>query len=330
MHGHDRSSTTQMLDQYILLHACVWQTVSTSKSSSNLIPDSCHGFRHSCHVRLRAFCSIACACVVEASCHDIITVLQHAIAQCAILYIVLASSSSSSIFHRDNTFQLISHYLQYPTSQFPSASMRFQLLATLCSLFLLALAGLQDNRYIKGEIDFVNFVEDAKDFNRLNRVFLPNATYTIFEEDVQVDFVRGIVPIKASISRFLYPGTVTQSASTTQLIELDYPFDPIGSAATANATTYVTITFFGRGNQSGLTKSYFGVYQDRFVKTGNFEVFGGWKFSSRVFTTFVSFFPAFNLYSGQTKISPLLPLSPRPPSLPPLLPFATITPFCLG
>ena len=201
--------------------------------------------------------------------------------------------------------------------------MRFQFLVTLCSLFLLALAGVEDDNRINKVISAFNFYTDAKDFDSLNRLFLPNATYAVFEEEVQIDFVRGIVDIKALISKTLYPGTVTQSASTTQLIDLDYPSDPHGSAAKANATTYETITFFGRGAQRGLTKSFFAVYKDTLVKTGDFRKFGGWKFSSRVFTTFVSFFPAFNLFSGQTKLS--LPLPPSPP-----FPFATTTPFCLG
>ncbi|MCJ1271785.1 hypothetical protein MMC22_011690 [Lobaria immixta] len=148
--------------------------------------------------------------------------------------------------------------------------MRLQFLAILCSLFLLALAGVEDNIRINELIDAVNFYEDAKDWDSLNRLFLPNATYTIFDEDVQVDFVRGIVAIKAVIS-----GSVTGN---------HYPFDPLGSAAKANATTYLTITFFGRGAQEGQTKFIFAVNQDTFVKTGDFRKYGGWKFSSRVFT----------------------------------------------
>lgn len=215
-------------------------------------------------------------------------VLDHAIDPSIILYIALALRKFSSFFLCNNSLQLISLSLQ-TTAQLSTANMRFQFLAPLFSLFLLALGGVEDNIYIRSEIDFFNFITDAKLFSRLDEVFAPNATFRIVEETTQIASVQGISDIEALAASVEYPGVVTQSASATNLIVLHSPFDLLGSAATANATTYITVTYFGLGARRGQTASIFAVYEDTFVKTGDFAIFGGWKFNSRVFTTFVSF-----------------------------------------
>ena len=170
--------------------------------------------------------------------------------------------------------------------------MRLQFLAPLFSLFLLALGSVEDNIYIRTEIDIVNILEDTKQFENFVNLFLPNATFD--NGDV---IVRGPAAIEALLSSTVYfPGTITQSASTTSVIQLDPAFDPLGAASTANSTTYVTTTFVGQGATSGQTQSFFGVFHDTFIKTGDFPIFGGWKFSSRKFTSIVSFLTAFHFF----------------------------------
>lgn len=247
----------------------------------------CLGFRHARHVRLRTSCSTFCACTVEASCHDITMVLDHAIYPSIILYIALALRKFSSFFLWNNSLQLISLSPQ-KTAQLPTTNMRFQFLAPLFSLFLLALGGVEDNIYIRSEIDFYNFITDAKLYSRLNEIFTPNATFRIIEETTLAASVQGISDIKALVASAESPGVVTQVASTTNVIALHSPFDLLGSAATANATTYITATYFGLGARRGQTAFLFAVYEDTFVKTGDFANYGGWKFSSRVLSTYVS------------------------------------------
>ena len=167
--------------------------------------------------------------------------------------------------------------------------MRFQFLAPLFSLFLLALGGVEDNIYIRSEIDYFNFVTDARQYFRLDDIFAPNATFRIVEETTQIASAQGISDIKALVASGEPPGVVTQIASSTNLIQLDPPFDGLGSAARANSTTYISVTYFGQGARRGQTAFIFAVYEDTFVKTGDFVNFGGWKFNSRVFTTYVCF-----------------------------------------
>lgn len=91
----------------------------------------------------------------------------------------------------------------YTTAHLPTFSMQFQLLGPLFSLFLLALGGIEDQLYLHNEINAFNFFWDAVDFENLDSLFVPNATF-----DVGKGSVKGITAINA-----LKPGLFTRKHS---------------------------------------------------------------------------------------------------------------------
>ncbi len=148
------------------------------------------------------------------------------------------------------------------------------------------MATLEDYTYIKAEIDAFNVISDNKNFVEYSRIFLPNATY-----DPGNGPVRGVANIQALFaSQLLQPDTVSQFSSSTQLIELHGPFDALGAASTATAVTYTNIIFFGQGSSAGQLRVFYAKYSDTLAKTGDFAPFGGWKFASRKYSEFVSYF----------------------------------------
>lgn len=165
--------------------------------------------------------------------------------------------------------------------------MRFHLLplALTSSLFFTpSLTSPSDVLYIEKLTAEFAINLDKKNFKAYDVEFTPKATYDPGNGVV----ATGIPAIKALLA--LVVGNVTtQTALTTQSINLGPPFNGQGAAGTASAITYVTVTSFGQGADEGKAFSIYGFWTDKFVKTGDFAQFGGWRFSSRVIAPFVSF-----------------------------------------
>lgn len=162
--------------------------------------------------------------------------------------------------------------------------MRFHLLSLALSSFLFtpSLCSPADILYIeKLTADFaINL--DAKNYKAFNDEFLPTGTY-----DPGAGPVTGVPNISKALSAIV-TNNVTQSSLTTQSISLTPPFDVIGSASRASAITYAIVSFIGKGVDAGKVFIVYGLYKDKFAKTGDFTKYGGWKFSERVFNVLVS------------------------------------------
>lgn len=181
--------------------------------------------------------------------------------------------------------------------------MRFQLLAPLFFLFFLALGDVKDTDQISNLIESFGFLADALDLASLDRLFFTDATFDAGDGNGPV---QGIPAINALIREIEFPGTFRRSQTTSKLVQLNPPFSGLGLATNANATTYVTVKYFGEGAQRGRATSFFAEFHDTFVRTGDFYTPGGWKFNTRVFNLYVSYIPFPIPISGQIKLLMLL------------------------
>lgn len=161
--------------------------------------------------------------------------------------------------------------------------MHFQLLLlALTFLFTPSLSSVEDILYIQRLTADFGIVLDSKNFKALATEFIPEATY---------DPGNGVVTGIPNIIKVLTPivkDRVVQSAFTTQSITLVPTFDTQGGAFFATATTYATVSYIGQGALAGKVFVVYGSFRDSLKKTAEFDLYGGWKFSSRVFTVLVS------------------------------------------
>ena len=144
------------------------------------------------------------------------------------------------------------------------------------------LSSPEDVLYIKNLIADFAISLDAKKFSAFEIQFIPTGTY---------DPGRGAVTGVPNIKKALAPivgNNVTQTSLTTQDISLAPTFDTQGGASKASATTYAIVTYIGQGAAANKVFVVYGLFTDKLVKTGDFDNYGGWKFSSRVFKALVS------------------------------------------
>ena len=132
--------------------------------------------------------------------------------------------------------------------------MRFQLLAPLFFLFFLALGDVEDTVQISNLIESFGSLADALDLASLDRLFFTDATFDAGDGNGPV---QGIPAINTLITEIEFPGTFRRSQTTSKLVQLNPPFSGLGLATSANATTYVTVKYFGEGAQRGLATSFF-------------------------------------------------------------------------
>lgn len=157
-------------------------------------------------------------------------------------------------------------------------------LLLLFSLFLfsLALGSPSDVLYIEKLIaDEAQFL-DAKDFAGFVNIFTKNATYNA---GGSLPNVYGIDNIEAQFSSLLGQEIITQNSINAESIKLLPPFDEQGAAGTATGVISTTAVNFVAGEVQIL----FAKYQDKYVKTGDFSRYGGWRISERFFIVIVSF-----------------------------------------
>ncbi|MCJ1266220.1 hypothetical protein MMC22_006103 [Lobaria immixta] len=160
-----------------------------------------------------------------------------------------------------------------------------QLLVLLSlSLSSLALGSPSDVLYIeKLNADNAQLL-DTKNFTGLANVFTKNASYN----PGYGPNIIGIDNIQTTLASLFQPELISQRAITTQSITLLPPFDEQGAAATATGVVYLTIAQIGQGDLAGQALIVFGKFVDKYVKTGDFGRYGGWRISERVGVRFVS------------------------------------------
>ena len=142
-------------------------------------------------------------------------------------------------------------------------------------LFTPSISSPDDVLYIQKLIADFSLNLDAKNFQAVDSTFLPTAT---FDSDTGV--VTGIPAIKKFLAGIVQ-NNATQSTLSTQSIDLAAPFDVQGSASNASATSYLSVSYIGQGVNAGKVIVASGSFKDQLVKTGDFGIYGGWKFSSR-------------------------------------------------
>ena len=158
------------------------------------------------------------------------------------------------------------------------------LLVFFLFFFSLALGSPSDVLYIeKLSADEAQKL-DNKDFDGLEKIFTKNATYNAGEGPN----VYGIDNIKPLLASILPPEVISQSTITTSSITLLAPFDEQGAAGSAVGVVYVTASYIGQGDLEGQGLFFFAKYKDKYVKTGDFARYGGWRISERLFVAFVS------------------------------------------
>lgn len=117
---------------------------------------------------------------------------------------------------------------------------------------------------------------DDLNFDALDTVFTSNATFNFHNPKVPI--LHGIQAIKKTLAALAPPGTVSQHTVSTHSISLSG--SDRGAASTAQARSYTVATYFGTGNLTGQILTYYGKFDDTFVKTslpGN----GGWRIDNR-------------------------------------------------
>ncbi|MCJ1429772.1 hypothetical protein MMC29_007687, partial [Sticta canariensis] len=119
-------------------------------------------------------------------------------------------------------------------------------------------------------------------FAGLVNIFTKNATLNAGTPEN----VYGIEVIQATLAALLLPTNITQFAITTQSYELLPPFDEQGAAGTAIGVVYTTAALIGQGNFSGQAVIGFARFEDKYVKTSDFALYGGWRISERIFILF--------------------------------------------
>ena len=98
----------------------------------------------------------------------------------------------------------------------------------------------------------------------------------------------GIPNITAGFVDNVPAGAITVNLVSTESVTLLPPFDDLGAAGKATGVQYKEVVFVGQGKYQGQSYTAFGKYDDKYVKTGDFARYGGWRISERIFTYFVS------------------------------------------
>lgn len=160
------------------------------------------------------------------------------------------------------------------------------LLLLLFLSFSLAFGSTADVLYIEKLVADQGQLLDTKNFAGLANIFTPNATYNPGGDPTSN--VYGIDNIKATLARIV-GSTITHGAVTTESITLEPFFDEQGSANAAVGVIYIIFTYVGQGKLAGQALSIYAKYEDTYVKTGDRNLYGGWRISKRFFVPFVSF-----------------------------------------
>lgn len=128
---------------------------------------------------------------------------------------------------------------------------------------------------------------DKLNWSALDTVFTSNATFDF--SNPKVPLLHGIQAIEKTLAALAPPGTVSQHTVSTQHITLsgsDRKTDG-ATAYTAQALSYTIATYFGTGNLTGQILTFYGEFDDTFVKT-SLPGSDGWRVDTRVLRFLVS------------------------------------------
>lgn len=128
---------------------------------------------------------------------------------------------------------------------------------------------------------------DKLNWSALDTVFTSNATFDF--SNPKVPLLHGLQAIEKTLAALAPPGTVSQHTSSTQVISLSGSDRKTDGAVvyTAQALSYSVGTYFGTGNLTGQIRTFYGKFEDTFVKT-SLPGSGGWRIDSRVLSFVVS------------------------------------------
>lgn len=100
--------------------------------------------------------------------------------------------------------------------------------------------------------------------------------------------VSGVDALQAAFVNTFVPELIPQNAISTESITLLPPFDEQGSAGSATGILYFTTTTIGRGDLAGQALTVFVKFEDKYVKTGGFARYGGWRINAQNYIAIVS------------------------------------------
>ena len=158
------------------------------------------------------------------------------------------------------------------------------LLLLLFLFFSIAFGSPSDVLYIQKLTADEAQALDNKDFAALKNIFTKNAIYY----PGYPPNVYGVDNIQAKLASFFPPEVISQNTASTASIKLLPPFDEQGAAGTATGVLYTTASYIGQGDTEGQALIIFAKYKDKYVKTGDFALHGGWRISERFIKQFVS------------------------------------------
>lgn len=164
--------------------------------------------------------------------------------------------------------------------------MRLQILSLLCSLFafVLATGKLEDRANIEDITAYFNLIFDRKDFGQFEKIFTPDATYSVGGKSFQ-----GRPNLISALSTGIPNTTTSYSILSTQLIKFRPPFDKEGRSKIAESVSYTTFVNFGGGDLTGQSLIAFGRFVDKEIVKTNEPGFDGWRFKNRKLERVVSF-----------------------------------------
>ncbi|MCJ1342700.1 hypothetical protein MMC31_000888, partial [Peltigera leucophlebia] len=158
--------------------------------------------------------------------------------------------------------------------------MRFPIFAILCSLLVFASAtdNLEDKSNIEDLLNAFPFIIDAKKYDKLGDIFVPDVTYNPGGGPVQ-----GLSASITAISKIIPKDVVSNTLLSTKLIKFLSPFDKQGRSNRAEALSYNTFVFFGSANLTGQDYILFAKFVDAEIVKTQESGFGGWRFKNRKF-----------------------------------------------
>lgn len=149
-----------------------------------------------------------------------------------------------------------------------------------------SLSSPNDYQYIENVGSQYSILIDKLNWSALDTVFTSNATFDFSLPNIPV--LHGLPAIEKTLAALAPPGTVSQHTVSTLSISLSGSDRKNESAGVyrAEALSYTVATYFGTGNLTGQILTFYGKFDDKFVKTslpGN----GGWRIDDRVLSLFV-------------------------------------------
>lgn len=159
----------------------------------------------------------------------------------------------------------------------------------LLSLFLfpVALGSPSDILYLEKLNADVAQVVDSKNLTGLVNIFTENAIFN-YNRGAGTASVVGVDKIQALLARTVPPEVISARFVGTESFTLLPPFDEQGAASTATGVVYIALIYIGQGHLAGQSATLYGKFDDIYVKTSDFTLYGGWRISQRFSTEFVS------------------------------------------